>query len=86
MSILEKRLRIRSREDVISGNSKINSRTSEKLAIQDEIEVVVAGKSRGKWKTFHAESVPENEVWMNVDEMKGKGLADNTIATVRKSK
>ncbi len=86
MSIPEKRLRIRSREDVSSGNSKINSQTAQMLGIQDEIEAVVAGKSRGKWKVLQAEAVPANEVWINGDEMKGKGLADNTIATIRKSR
>ncbi len=86
MTIQERRLRIRSHEDVVLGSSKINPQTAQQLGIQDEIETVVAGKSRGNWKTAHAESVPQNEVWLNSDEMKTKGLADNTIATVRKSK
>ena len=86
MSLPEKRLRIRRREDVSAGNSKMNSRMAQQLGISDEIEAIVAGKSKGKWKTLQNESVPANEVWMNSDELKAKGIADNTITTIRKAK
>lgn len=86
MSIPEKRLRLRGREDVGSGNSKINLKMAEQLGISNEVEAIVAGKSKGQWKTMPTESVPANEVWMNYDEMKLKGIADNTIATVRRPK
>ena len=85
MSLLEKRLRIRSREDVSAGNSKMNSQMAQQLSVSDEIEAIVAGKSKGKWKTMQTETVPANEVWMNGEVLKAKGIADNTIATIRKA-
>lgn len=86
MSLPEKRMRIRSREDVAAGNSKMNAKMAEQLAISDEIEAIVSGKWKGKWKVTQTESIPANEVWLNNDELKTKGIADNTIATIRKPK
>jgi ATP-dependent protease ClpP protease subunit len=84
MSLPEKRMRIRSHEDVTSENSKMNSKMAEQLGISEEVEAIVSGKWKGKWKVDLTESVPANEVWMNGDELKAKGIADNTIATIRK--
>jgi hypothetical protein len=47
------------------------------------VEVVVGGKKRYLFRAFASESVPENEVWCNADELKELGVADNTIAAVR---
>ncbi len=85
MSLPEKRLRIRSRTDVSDGSSKMNAKMAQTLGVGEEIEAVVAGKSKGTWKASQSESVPSNEVWMNSDELKAKGIADNTIATIRKA-
>jgi len=35
--------------------------------------------------TMPLPDVPENEVWINTDEMKQLGLSDNSIATVRRA-
>ncbi len=64
----------------------MNSKMARELAISDEIEAIVAGKSKGRWKSMQTEAVPANEVWMNGEELKAKGIADNTIATIRKAK
>ncbi len=86
MSLPEKRMRIRNREDVTAGNSKMNSKMAEQLGVSDEVEAIVSGKWKGKWKVALTESVPANEIWMNGEELKAKGIADNTIATIRKPK
>ncbi len=86
MSLPEKRMRIRSREDVIAGNSKMNSKMGEQLGVSDEVEAIVSRKWKGKWKVALTESVAANEIWMNGEELKAKGIADNTIATIRKPK
>ena len=86
MSLPEKRMRIRSREDVINGNSKMNSKMAEQLGVSDDVEAIVSGKWKGKWRVALVESVPANEIWMNGEELKAKGIADNTIATIRKPK
>ncbi len=86
MSLPEKRMRIRSREDVMAGNSKMNSKMGEQLGVSDEVEAIVSGKWKGKWKVALTESVPANEILMNGEELKAKGIADNTIATIRKPK
>jgi len=86
MSLPEKRMRIRSREDVINGNSKMNTKMAEQLGVSDDVEAIVSGKWKGKWRVALVESVPANEIWMNGEELKAKGIADNTIATIRKPK
>ena len=86
MSLPEKRIRIRSRDDVIAGNSKMSSKMAEQLGVSDDVEAIVSGKWKGQWKVALVESVPANEIWMNGEELKAKGIADNTIATIRKPK
>lgn len=86
MSLPEKRMRIRRREDVTAGNSKMNSKMAEQLGVSNEVEAIVSGKWKGKWNVALAESVPANEIWMNGEELKAKGIADNTIGTIRKPK
>lgn len=82
--VIEKRLRIRQRDDVDRGMAKMNPNTMSYLGITDEVEIVVAGKKRLRFKVLALESVPENEVWANMHELREHGIADRTIATVRK--
>jgi len=79
----EKRLRIRRREEVPEGQARLNPKSMEYLEIKKEVEIVIAGKKRYRFKAFPWEGVPENEVWCNADEMRMLGIADRTIATVR---
>jgi hypothetical protein len=48
------------------------------------MDVVVAGKKKLTLNVLPLSDVPENEVWINTEEMKIQGLSDNSIATVRK--
>ena len=50
-----------------------------------KLEVVVAGKKKLELKVASFPEIPENEVWINTDEMKVQGLSDNSIACVRKA-
>jgi hypothetical protein len=83
MSRVEKRLRLRRMEGVVEGEAKINPKTASFLGIKDLLEAVVGGKRRLTFKAVLSEAVPVNEVWLNSMEAKTKGVADNSIATVR---
>jgi len=80
----ERRLRLRRKDEVSEGLARMNPKTMEQLQIKDKIEVVIAGKKKGVWSVLASESVSENEVWMNSEELRRRGIADNTIATVRR--
>lgn len=80
---IERRLRLRRMDEVDAGEAKINPRTMEYLGIKDQLEVVIAGKKRLTFKALPSEAVPVNEVWINSMEARSKGIADNSIATVR---
>ncbi|RLF11530.1 MAG: hypothetical protein DRJ98_03280 [Thermoprotei archaeon] len=83
MSKVEKRLRLRRMEGVVEGEAKVNPRTMEYLGIESLLEVVIAGKRKFTFKALPSESTPANEVWINPNEARMKGIADNSIATVR---
>lgn len=81
----EKRLRLRRRDEVDKGVGKINGQTNKFLQISGRLAIVVAGKKKLELTALPLPDVPENEVWINTDEMKVQGLSDNSIATVRKA-
>ena len=80
---IEKRLRIRRKPDVKEGWAKINTKTRDLLNLSGELEVVVGGKRRFRFKILALEDIPPNEVWCNEEELRRHGIADNTIATCR---
>lgn len=81
---IERRLRIRRKNEVRSGRAHINPLTAEQLRIDDEVEIVLVGKRRFIFKAFHDSQVPEREVWINYEDARIGGIADNSIATVRR--
>ena len=81
---VEKRLRIRQRDEVERGMAKLNPKTMKYLGIRDFVEVVIAGKKRLRFRALALEGVPEGEVWANAQELRERGVADRTIATVRR--
>ena len=85
--IKQKRMRLRHRVEVEKGKSFLNPKTMSFLEVEDsqEIEIVVAKKKKFRSIAFSKSEVPLNEVWMNPDELQEKGIADNSIATVRKA-
>jgi len=80
----EKRLRLRRKDDLDKGNSRLNATTAKFLQVSGRIEVIVAGKKKLELNAVPLPDVPENEVWINTDEMKQLGLSDNSIATIRR--
>ncbi len=84
MKRVEKRLRIRQRNDVDRGMAKMNPKTMRYLGIEDMVEIVIAGKKKIRFKVIGLDTVPENEVWANAQELRERGVADRTIATVRR--
>ncbi|MDH5811187.1 MAG: hypothetical protein QXO54_02180 [Candidatus Methanomethylicaceae archaeon] len=79
----EKRLRLRRNENIERGTCKMNEATFKYLRISGRVEVVVAGKKKLELTASPFPDIPENEVWINAEEMKAAGLSDNSIATVR---
>jgi len=82
--VIERRLKLKKRDEVKEGTARINPKTAEFLGITDKLEVVLAGKKRYNFDVAVSDVVPVNEVWLNSEQMKRLGIADNTTATVRK--
>jgi len=80
----EKRLRLRRKDELDKGNSRLNTAAAKFLQVSGRIEIIVAGKKKLELNAMSLPDVPENEVWINTDEMKLLGLSDNSIATVRR--
>jgi len=82
--VVEKRLKLRKRDEVKEGTARINPKTADFLGITSKLEIVLAGKKRYDFDAVVSEAVPVNEVWLNSEEMRRYGIADNTTATVRR--
>ena len=80
----EKRIRLRYNDSVKPGHAIINEDLAKTLDITEYIEVTVAGRKRFKLKVTFNPDVPVNEVWCNPEELRERGIADNSIATVRR--
>ncbi len=79
----EKRVRLKLRKKIPSNELHISSVLVKELGIGVNAEISVAGKKRLKFKAIVDGSVPENEVWGNEELMREKGLADNSLVTLR---
>jgi len=82
--VVERRLKLRKKDEVKEGTARINPKTAEFLRITDKLEVVLAGKKRYNFDVVMSDAVSMNEVWLNSEQMKRLGIADNTTATVRR--
>jgi len=80
----EKRIRVRYGE-VEENQIKINPQLASQLGITDTAVLVVAGKKKFAMSVIIDESVPMDIVIVNPQLMKDNGIADNSIATIRKS-
>jgi len=83
LGVRERRLRVRRRDEVPRGQARMNHKAMEYLGIKDKVEIVIGGKKRYVFRALALDSVPENEIWCNADELKELGVADNTIAAAR---
>ncbi len=84
--IPEKRIRVRWNAEVKPEQAKINPKLAGDLGITDKLELVVAGRHKFVLTAVLDENVPYNEVWANEDLLKEHGVADNSIATVRRAR
>ncbi|MBP1448764.1 MAG: hypothetical protein JZD41_01935 [Thermoproteus sp.] len=79
----QRRLRVKSSEDVEKGFAKMNKSALEELGSPEEVEVVESERRR----TFRAvadERTPRQEVWVNPEDLKALGIAEGTVVTIRK--
>jgi anaerobic selenocysteine-containing dehydrogenase len=89
-SLMSKQVKVKERRVKLKYNSSVNAdelylskALAEELGIKDIACIAVAGKKRIELKAVISDKVPPNEVWANPDVMKSKGIADNSIVTVR---
>jgi hypothetical protein len=84
----ERRVRVRSVEDIEEGVAKLAPDVYEALDKPTEVEIVApGGSSHEKKKTFKAvldEKVPSGEVRVSAKDLRALGVADNTVVTIRK--
>jgi len=82
---MQKRMRLRQKSEVKTDEAILNTKILKeiKVIVNNTIEVVV-NKKRFSFNALSNLDVPNNEVWLNIDEMKKNGHSDKTIATVRK--
>jgi len=84
--IIEKRIRIRYDESLPEGVARLSKELASYLGINenDLIEIVVGGKRKFVFKTVIDEKVEANTVYCYPEELRERGVADYSIATVRK--
>ncbi|ADG91443.1 hypothetical protein [Thermosphaera aggregans] len=84
----EKRLRVKYDESLKEPIAKIPKPIAGMLGIKDgdSVEVVVAGRKKFMFKAVIIESQEENTIYVYPEELKINGVADNSIATLRKSR
>jgi anaerobic selenocysteine-containing dehydrogenase len=80
----ERRLRIKINENIKEGKLSINSKTAQELGITDKVEIVIGGKKKLELEAIISSETPEDQVFINPDFAKSFGIANNTIATIRK--
>jgi len=85
VKIQERRIRLRYRENLPPEKAMINPGTARQLGISDKLEIVVARRHRFIFEAELSEDVPPNEVWCSSELLQEEGIADNSIATVRKA-
>lgn len=84
--LTEKRIRIKYEETLPENTVKISSNLAKMLDISkdDYAEIVVAGRKRFIYKVIIEEGLDPNIIYCNPSELSVKGVADNSIATIRK--
>ncbi len=82
----EKRIRIKYDETLPENTARVPKDLANLLNIKegDTIEIVVAGKKKFLFKATIIEETNTNIVYCYPEELKEKGVADNSIATLRK--
>jgi len=82
--VAEVRVRLKYNPEVKPGTLHLNPGLAKELSVSDHVEISVHGK-RVRLKAVISEGVPRGEVWGSAD-LKGLGIADNSLVTVRASR
>ncbi len=84
--IREKRIRIRYDESMPTGTVRLSKGLADMLSIKDGdlVDIVVAGRHKFVYKAIVVEEGGLNEAYCNPEELRERGVADNSIATVRR--
>ncbi|HIP65655.1 MAG TPA: hypothetical protein EYH08_03905 [Pyrodictium sp.] len=87
-TIVERRVRLKFHNELKESVAKLNPDLARELGVKEGeyIEVVVAHRHKFVYKVELDESVPITEVWVNGEKLPEYGVADNSIATVRKAR
>jgi hypothetical protein len=82
----EKRIRIRYDESLPEGSARVPKDLASMLGIRDgdTIEIVIAGRKKFLFKAEVIEEIGTNIVYCYPEELRENGVADNSIATLRK--
>lgn len=82
----EKRIRIKYDDNLPEGVAKVPKELAKMLGINDgdKIEIVVAGKKKFVFTATIIDEPGTNNVYVYPAELEEKGVADNSIATLRK--
>ncbi len=80
---MERRVRLRYSGLVKHDELRIPKVISDELGIKDVVRVVVSGKKVMDLKAAIDDSLPPNEVLGNPEVMRSRGIADNSVVTIR---
>lgn len=85
---MEKRVRLRFDKSIDTSIAKLPSSLAKMLGIHDneDVEVIIAGKKKFTLKAQLFDSTDVNTVHVNPAEFEKQGVADNSIATIRKAR
>ncbi|MGC8982443.1 MAG: hypothetical protein ACP5KA_01610 [Desulfurococcaceae archaeon] len=85
--LTEKRVRIRFDRSLNKPIAKVPTKLAEELGIKkdDLVEIVVAGKKKARFTAELIDSPDANIVWVYPGELEKQGVADNSIATIRRA-
>lgn len=79
----ERRVRLRYSDSVKPEELRVPKALADELEIKESVHIVVAGRKGIDLKAVVDEKLPHNEVWGNPESMKARGIADNSIVTIR---
>lgn len=85
--LVEKRIRVRYDESLSEDVAKIHKDLANALGVTDKdlIEIVVAGRRKFVYKPLIVDNIDVEAVYCNPINLRKNGVADNSIATVRKA-
>ena len=86
VKLKEKRIRVRYNESLPVNTVRLSKQLAQLLGINegDQVEIVVAGRHKFVYNAIIIDEGNVNEVHCNPEELKERGVADNSIATVRR--